>query len=67
MYLTACLFSGMLEVMEWSVAYHEEYVAELRAEPEAVQVAVFAASGMLQHFGPQLNRPHGPFRIRQTA
>ena len=43
--------------MDWVVEYHEEYLAELRAEPEAVQVAVFAASGVLQRFGPQLHRP----------
>ena len=39
--------------MEWVVEYHEEYLIELRAEPEAVQVAVFAAAGVLQRFGPQ--------------
>jgi hypothetical protein len=44
--------------MEWAVAYHDEYLAELRAEPEAVQVAVLAAAGVLQRFGPQLSRPH---------
>ena len=29
----------------------------VRAEPESVQVAVFAAAGVLQRFGPQLHRP----------
>jgi hypothetical protein len=44
--------------MEWAIAYHDEYLAELRAEPEAVQIAVLAAAGVLQRFGPQLSRPH---------
>ncbi len=44
--------------MNWVVEVHEAYLAELRAEPRAVQVAVFAAAGVLEQFGPQLNRPH---------
>jgi hypothetical protein len=44
--------------MGWVVAYHEEYLAELRTEPEAIQIAVYAAAGVLQQFGPQLHRPH---------
>jgi hypothetical protein len=43
--------------MTWIVEYHEEYLAELRSETRAVQVAVVAASVALQQVGPQLGRP----------
>ena len=42
----------------WVVEYHDEFRADLGTESEAVQVAVIAASGFLQQFGPQLGRPH---------
>jgi hypothetical protein len=48
----------MVKLMEWMVVYHEEYLAELRAESEAVQDAVFAIAEMLKHSGPQLKRPY---------
>ncbi len=44
--------------MGWAVAYHEDYLAELMAESETVQISVLAAAGMLQQLGPQLNRPY---------
>lgn len=44
--------------MEWIVEYHEEYLAELQIESEAVQDAVFANAEMLKHSGPQLKRPY---------
>ena len=43
--------------MDWIVAYHDEYWAELQAEPETVQIAVIAHAELLAHFGPQLSRP----------
>ncbi len=42
----------------WVVEYHDEFRADLGIESEAVQVAVIAASGFLQQFGPQFGRPH---------
>jgi hypothetical protein len=44
--------------MVWMVAYHDDYLAELLEETESVQDAVFAAAEMLQHSGPQLQRPY---------
>ena len=44
--------------MAWVVSYHEEYLAELRSESEAVQDAVSAIAELLEFAGPQLQRPH---------
>jgi len=44
--------------MAWAVEYHDEYWAELQAEPETVQDAVFAAAELLKHSGPLLGRPY---------
>jgi hypothetical protein len=43
--------------MEWSVAYHPEFLSELLAESEAVQDEVFALAELLKLRGPQLSRP----------
>lgn len=44
--------------MEWHVAYHGDYLAELEAESEAVQDAVYARAELLKKAGPQLSRPY---------
>ena len=44
--------------MKWLVSYHEEYLAELIAEGEAVQNAVFSMVEVLKVRGPQLGRPY---------
>ena len=44
--------------MPWVVSYHDDYLAELLVETEKVQEAVFSAAEMLQHSGPQLQRPY---------
>lgn len=44
--------------MEWMVLYHDDFYAELKAESEAVQDAVFALAEVLKLRGPQLGRPH---------
>jgi hypothetical protein len=43
--------------MTWTVEYHPEYLAELKNEARAVQVAVIAAAGVLRQLGPLLSRP----------
>jgi len=43
--------------MEWTVAYHDEYLVELEAETEAVQDAVFALAEVLSTQGPHLDGP----------
>ena len=42
----------------WVVEYHEEYWAELSAESEAVEDAVFTGAEVLRHAGPLLGRPY---------
>ncbi len=44
--------------MPWVVDYHEDFIAELRAESQAVRVAVLAAADSLEQFGPMLGRPY---------
>jgi hypothetical protein len=44
--------------MAWTVAYHDEYWAELQLETEAVQDAVIAIAELLEHSGPLLKRPY---------
>jgi hypothetical protein len=44
--------------MAWIVEYHEDYLAELRAGPQAVRVAVVTATAFLEQFGPPLGRPY---------
>lgn len=44
--------------MGWLVEYHEDYLAELKAESLTVRVAVLSAVGYLERYGPPLGRPH---------
>lgn len=44
--------------MAWIVDYHEDFLAELNAGPQAVRVAVVATAGFLEQFGPPLGRPY---------
>jgi len=48
----------MIGFVAWTVQYHEEFWAELKAESESLQDAVFANGVLLQHSGPQLRRPY---------
>ncbi len=44
--------------MAWVVEYDADYLAELKAGPLAVRVAVLAAVEPLKEFGPTLGRPY---------
>jgi len=44
--------------MIWVVSYYEEYLMELREEPEELQDAVLSMIPVLQIRGPQLGRPY---------
>jgi hypothetical protein len=48
----------MIGFVAWTVQYYEEFWAELKAESESLQDAVFANAVLLQHSGPQLRRPY---------
>ncbi|WP_031432013.1 type II toxin-antitoxin system RelE/ParE family toxin [Methylomicrobium agile] len=43
--------------MTWSVKFHEAFDAEFGELPEEVQDSLLAHAGLLEQFGPQLNRP----------
>lgn len=44
--------------MAWQVLLHSEFATEAEGFPEAAQVELAAKIRLLQHFGPQLKRPH---------
>jgi hypothetical protein len=44
--------------MPWTVLYHDAFVPELEALPEAVQDELLANASLLVTHGPMLGRPH---------
>jgi hypothetical protein len=42
----------------WTVGLHDDFVPEYNDLAEAVQDELIAKMGLLERFGPQLNRPH---------
>lgn len=44
--------------MAWEVEFDEAFVAEFDELPEAVRHELLALALLLEHFGPQLKRPH---------
>lgn len=44
--------------MPWTVLYHDAFMPELEALPEAVQDELFAMASLLVTYGPALGRPH---------
>src|SRR5437667_10077437 len=44
--------------MAWEILFHQEFVADFRLLPEAVQDQILVHSKLLKEFGPQLGRPH---------
>ena len=44
--------------MKWTVLLYDEFDPELAVFPREVQTALLAKARMLEHFGPQLGRPH---------
>lgn len=44
--------------MDWKVAFGDEFDAEFEKLTEAVQDELLATAKLLEHFGPQLGRPH---------
>lgn len=44
--------------MSWTVLYHDAFVPEVEALPEAVQDELLAAVSLLVTHGPVLGRPH---------
>lgn len=44
--------------MPWTVLYHDAFVPELEALPEAVQDELLAMASVLVTHGPTLGRPH---------
>lgn len=44
--------------MLWTLLYHDEFVPELEALPEAVQDELLAMASLLVTHGPRLGRPH---------
>lgn len=44
--------------MSWTVLYHEAFLPELEALPEAVQDELLAMAELLASIGPTLGRPH---------
>lgn len=44
--------------MAWEILFHQEFVADFRLLPEAVQDEILARSNLLREFGPHLGRPH---------
>lgn len=44
--------------MDWKVAFGDEFDAEFEKLAEAVQDELLATANLLEHFGPQLGRPH---------
>ena len=49
---------GMVISMKWDVLLFDEFDTEFTAFPRDVQTAMLAKARMLEHFGPQLGRPH---------
>ena len=48
----------MLKTMAWVVLFDEAFTTEFAAFPRDVQTALLAKARLLEHFGPQLGRPH---------
>ena len=48
----------MLDSMTWVVLFDEAFATEFAAFPRDVQTALLAKARLLEHFGPQLGRPH---------
>lgn len=44
--------------MSWTVLYHDDFVPEFEALPEAVQDTLLATVSLLVTYGPKLGRPH---------
>lgn len=44
--------------MAWSVEFHPAFAEEYQELAEAVQDGLLAEVGLLEKYGPQLNRPH---------
>jgi len=44
--------------MTWTVILDEAFAAEFVAFPRDVQTALLAKARLLEHYGPQLGRPH---------
>ena len=49
---------GMVVSMKWNVLLFDEFDTEFTAFPRDVQTVMLAKARMLEHFGPQLGRPH---------
>ena len=43
--------------MNWTVAFHEDFVPEFRSLDRQIQNEVYAVGRLLEQFGPQLGRP----------
>jgi len=44
--------------VSWTVINHDAFDAEFDALPRAVRIALLAATGLLETYGPMLGRPH---------
>jgi hypothetical protein len=44
--------------MKWIVEFGDEFASEYDELPEEIQDELLAMTRLLQHFGPQLKRPH---------
>ncbi len=44
--------------MVWAVEFHDDFVPEFDALPQAVQTELSAKAALLEQFGPMLKRPH---------
>jgi hypothetical protein len=44
--------------MDWEVGFDPAFTKEAKAFSRSVQLEIVALVGLLQKFGPQLNRPH---------
>ncbi len=44
--------------MKWDVRFDPEFALEAKGFVRAAQLEIAALAGLLQHFGPQLRRPH---------
>jgi hypothetical protein len=49
---------GMVISMKWNVLFFDKFDTEFTAFSRDVQTAMLAKARMLEHFGPQLGRPH---------
>jgi len=47
-----------MSTMTWAVLFDESFAVEFEALPRDAQTALLAKAKLLEHFGPQLGRPH---------